>query len=137
LGFFNAQIRLRTKSLLYPILAHIATNLFSFGLAYVFFNQTLQDGKVDYIRYGIVLLITAALLFKFRKNLKDIFWFSEQKKVINEIQADVVSSEPAPLAEGEDYYMENGYMVFTEKYHLKRGYCCASGCRHCPYRKKV
>ncbi|WP_323756859.1 DUF5522 domain-containing protein [Roseivirga sp.] len=24
-------------------------------------------------------------------------------------------------------------MVFTEKYHLKRGYCCKNGCRHCPY----
>ncbi|UTW64675.1 hypothetical protein KFE98_08955 [bacterium SCSIO 12741] len=34
----------------------------------------------------------------------------------------------------EDYYHhENGYLVFTEKYHLKRGYCCESGCRHCPY----
>lgn len=34
----------------------------------------------------------------------------------------------------EDYYMsEEGYIVFTEKYHLKRGYCCKSGCKHCPY----
>jgi hypothetical protein len=34
----------------------------------------------------------------------------------------------------EDYYLsEEGYIVFTEKYHLKRGYCCQSGCRHCPY----
>src|ERR1700752_5287473 len=34
----------------------------------------------------------------------------------------------------EDYYMsEEGFIVFTEKYHLKRGYCCKSGCRHCPY----
>ncbi|WP_436518056.1 DUF5522 domain-containing protein [Ekhidna sp. To15] len=24
-------------------------------------------------------------------------------------------------------------MVFTEKFHLKRGYCCGSGCLHCPY----
>jgi len=31
------------------------------------------------------------------------------------------------------YYSEEGYMVFTEKYHLKRGYCCKSGCKHCPY----
>ena len=23
--------------------------------------------------------------------------------------------------------------VFTEKYHIKRGYCCKSGCKHCPY----
>lgn len=31
------------------------------------------------------------------------------------------------------YYTEEGYIVFTEAYHLKRGYCCQSGCRHCPY----
>jgi hypothetical protein len=34
----------------------------------------------------------------------------------------------------DDYYMsEEGFIVFTEKYHLKRGHCCKSGCRHCPY----
>jgi hypothetical protein len=34
----------------------------------------------------------------------------------------------------EDYYLTpEGYIVFTEKYHLKRGYCCQSGCRHCPW----
>jgi hypothetical protein len=32
-----------------------------------------------------------------------------------------------------DFYMEGPYMVFTEQYHLRRGYCCNSGCRHCPY----
>jgi hypothetical protein len=31
------------------------------------------------------------------------------------------------------YYNENNYIVFTEKYHLQRGYCCGNGCRHCPY----
>jgi len=37
----------------------------------------------------------------------------------------------------EDYYFsEEGYLVFTEKYHLKRGYCCQNNCRHCPYKKK-
>ena len=35
----------------------------------------------------------------------------------------------------EDYYLsEEGYRVFTEKYHLKRGYCCKNGCKHCPYK---
>ena len=33
----------------------------------------------------------------------------------------------------EDYYLENGNVVFTAAYHLKRGSCCGSGCRHCPY----
>ncbi|MEO5976346.1 MAG: DUF5522 domain-containing protein [Chryseolinea sp.] len=31
------------------------------------------------------------------------------------------------------YYMENGFMVFTAAYLLKRGSCCQNGCRHCPY----
>ena len=31
------------------------------------------------------------------------------------------------------YYSPEGYRVFTEKYLLKRGYCCQNGCRHCPY----
>jgi hypothetical protein len=36
--------------------------------------------------------------------------------------------------EGIDfYYNESGLLVFTEKYHLQRGYCCGNGCRHCPY----
>ena len=35
--------------------------------------------------------------------------------------------------EGEDYYLERGLLVFTAAYHRKRGYCCGSGCRHCPY----
>ncbi|HXI11076.1 MAG TPA: DUF5522 domain-containing protein [Thermoanaerobaculia bacterium] len=37
------------------------------------------------------------------------------------------------LVEGEDYYIEGGFVVFTESFLRKRGYCCESGCRHCPY----
>ncbi len=41
------------------------------------------------------------------------------------------------LTEGEDYYYnEDGFMVFTESYHLRRGYCCNSNCKHCPYNQK-
>jgi hypothetical protein len=39
-----------------------------------------------------------------------------------------------PALEPEDYYFEGPNMVFTAAYHLKRGYCCGSGCRHCPYK---
>ncbi len=43
-------------------------------------------------------------------------------------------SEPEPeLREGKDFYMDGPYLVFTADYHRKRGYCCGSGCRHCPY----
>ena len=37
------------------------------------------------------------------------------------------------LVLGEDFYIEDGKWVFTAAYLLKRGYCCRSGCRHCPY----
>ena len=33
----------------------------------------------------------------------------------------------------EHFYYEGPYLVFTAAYHLKRGSCCHSGCRHCPY----
>lgn len=31
------------------------------------------------------------------------------------------------------FLIENGLVVFTAAYHLARGFCCGSGCRHCPY----
>ena len=43
-------------------------------------------------------------------------------------------SKENKLIEGEDfYYTPEGYKCFTEKYHLKKGFCCKNGCRHCPY----
>jgi iron complex transport system substrate-binding protein len=33
----------------------------------------------------------------------------------------------------KDYYVEGEAFVFTRSYLLRRGYCCGSGCRHCPY----
>jgi len=32
-----------------------------------------------------------------------------------------------------DFYIENGKYVFTKEFHLMRGICCGSGCRHCPF----
>jgi hypothetical protein len=39
------------------------------------------------------------------------------------------------LVELEDYYYDaQGYIVLTESFHLKKGYCCGNGCKHCPYK---
>jgi hypothetical protein len=43
------------------------------------------------------------------------------------------ATTPAELLP-EDFYYEGPYLVFTAAYHLKRGYCCNSDCRHCPYK---
>jgi hypothetical protein len=40
---------------------------------------------------------------------------------------------PEDLEPDDFYKTEEGYIVFTEKYLLKRGYCCMNGCKHCPY----
>jgi hypothetical protein len=33
-----------------------------------------------------------------------------------------------------DFYKDdNGRIVMTESYHIKRGSCCGSKCKHCPY----
>ncbi|RYD79482.1 MAG: hypothetical protein EOP53_09580 [Sphingobacteriales bacterium] len=38
------------------------------------------------------------------------------------------------LKEGEDYYFnDDGLMVLTAAFHLKKGVCCGNGCKHCPY----
>jgi ATP-binding cassette subfamily B (MDR/TAP) protein 1 len=41
-------------------------------------------------------------------------------------------------AAGEDTYVdpESGYRVFTRGGHLRRGSCCGSGCRHCPFDRR-
>lgn len=36
-----------------------------------------------------------------------------------------------------DFYLnEEGFVVFTAAYHLKRGYCCGNECKHCPFGEK-
>jgi hypothetical protein len=45
------------------------------------------------------------------------------------------SVRPPPLTKGVDYYIENGRWVFTADFLRRRGTCCDSGCRHCPYPK--
>ncbi|MFN2579267.1 MAG: cysteine-rich CWC family protein [Pyrinomonadaceae bacterium] len=56
-------------------------------------------------------------------------------KAVQTDSARPTNVELSELIEGRDFYRENGSIVFTRAYHLKRGYCCQSGCRHCPYPK--
>ena len=54
--------------------------------------------------------------------------------MIEKAEARVVKKKPVTeLEEGLHYYMEGGYMVLTEAFHLARGNCCGNACRHCPY----
>jgi len=48
-------------------------------------------------------------------------------------EQDSIHNKAAPES---DWYFENGMLVYTAAFHLNRGYCCGSGCRHCPYEPK-
>lgn len=37
------------------------------------------------------------------------------------------------MLQDDEFYMEDGKFVLTERYHWRRGHCCGNGCRHCPY----
>ena len=54
----------------------------------------------------------------------------------NAPQAAAVSEAPraAETLQPDEFYYDGPYLVFTETYHLRRGYCCNSDCRHCPYK---
>jgi hypothetical protein len=49
--------------------------------------------------------------------------------------AEVMSRHDHAVACGSPTYRDpaSGYSVFTADFLARRGYCCASGCRHCPF----
>ncbi|NDD63136.1 MAG: hypothetical protein EBZ36_04020 [Acidobacteria bacterium] len=42
-------------------------------------------------------------------------------------------SNAGEAIDGADFYLEGDRVVFTRACHLRRGFCCGSGCRHCPF----
>jgi hypothetical protein len=38
--------------------------------------------------------------------------------------------------QGIHYYLQNGLIIMTEKYHIEKGSCCGGVCKHCPYEPK-
>lgn len=50
----------------------------------------------------------------------------------------VINNQNNKFKLGVDYYFnQNGLMVMSVLYHLKRGECCKSGCLHCPWSFQV
>ena len=58
----------------------------------------------------------------------------DPKERPQEGKKDPSSAAEDRLKEGVDFYFnEEGLMVLTREFLLKRGFCCHSGCLHCPY----
>ena len=50
-------------------------------------------------------------------------------------RAEILARHRRAVEAGEAGYLDpdSGLFVLTAAYHLERGSCCDSGCRHCPY----
>jgi len=48
---------------------------------------------------------------------------------------EIMALHKRAIEKNEDIYIDpkTGYQVFTAAFLLEKGYCCGSGCRHCPY----
>lgn len=48
---------------------------------------------------------------------------------------EILALHRAAVAAGDPGYLDpdTGLFVITAEVHRRRGFCCGSGCRHCPY----
>lgn len=51
------------------------------------------------------------------------------------LRDEILGRHAEAVAQGRPAYRDpaTGYSVFTAGFLADRGYCCDSGCRHCPY----
>ena len=78
---------------------------------------------------GTDCLCPDCLMQQFQESVSAYVEDLKAGKITNEAPQYHTSS----LKEGIDFYMENGLMVLSSWFHLKRGACCGNACRHCPY----
>ena len=52
-----------------------------------------------------------------------------------ELRKDIIKLHKEAVISKRDFYIDpdTGHEVMTEQYLWERGWCCLSGCRHCPY----
>lgn len=69
-----------------------------------------------------------------KEKLYNITRLNKNYPLYNEIMA----KHKEAIDNNSDVYVdpESGFTVLTAAFLLKRGYCCESGCRHCPYYQK-
>ena len=54
---------------------------------------------------------------------------------VEDLATEYAALHEEAVSAGREFYADppTGYLVMTEVAHKKRGRCCGSGCRHCPY----
>ena len=51
------------------------------------------------------------------------------------MRAEILAAHARAVEAGDDTYVDpaSGYTALTSAFLLRRGTCCDTGCRHCPY----
>jgi hypothetical protein len=57
----------------------------------------------------------------------------ELDNLVEESKKSTFPISKVDIVESVHYYYEGPYLVMTELYHIIRGHCCQSGCRHCAF----
>ena len=65
--------------------------------------------------------------------LKNVYIYVFKIYIVSITFTKSMNNKSIKLEPEDFYYNDKGYRVFTKEYHLKRGYCCKNGCKHCPY----
>ena len=54
---------------------------------------------------------------------------------MKQLRDDIKKLHEEAMRDRRDSYIDpdTGHQVMTEQYLWERGWCCGSGCRHCPY----
>lgn len=86
------------------------------------YNLDRKDSSKGYTKENIVVCCGDCNRIKW-----DVLTYEEMKAAIAAVK----------LFREQGYYKDKGKVVFGAKYLLQRGYCCGSGCRHCPYGKDI
>jgi hypothetical protein len=98
-----------------------------------------KPGDIGNCQCNNIQLLPETKEYLSKTKFKDCLCLNCLTHLNNLVKASLILEFPKQrqlIAEGLHYYMDNGYFVFTEMYHLLRGNCCGSGCRHCVYGNK-
>lgn len=96
----------------------------------------LADGNRDFNRSGTTIVetveILAEILHGYPAGHRCKAW---ESYVRPEIRGLIHERHAQACARHQPTYVDpiSGYSVFTAEFLRKRGYCCGSGCRHCPW----
>lgn len=94
-----------------------------------------QANQVESCFCSAVNVNQEALIF-LSKTYFDCLCTACLKKIVADLEESKRYSLPIvkeDFIEGLHYYLDGNNWVFTELYHLLKGYCCGNNCRHCVY----